>query len=124
MKYALLLLMALAVTGCSSNYSEGFRVGYVRKFSQKGVFIKSWEGELLLGGVVSTGGKDPTLVNETFKFSVDPEARHGENIEAVIAEINKSVESGKRTKLYYNQSTWPMIRVDNSHMIYKAEVLE
>lgn len=120
----IMLLMSLALVGCSSNYSKGFRVGFVRKFSQKGVFIKSWEGELLLGGVVSTGGKDPTLVNETFEFSVDPEARHGENIDEVIAEINKAVESGKRTKLYYNQSTIPMIRVDNSHMIYKAEILE
>jgi hypothetical protein len=50
-------------SGCSHNYSDGYRVGYVRKFSRKGLIWKSWEGELLLGGVVSTGGKSPEIVN-------------------------------------------------------------
>jgi hypothetical protein len=124
MKKILPVVLSLVLFGCSSNYSKGFRIGQVRKFSQKGVFIKSWEGELLLGGVVSDGGRNPTLVNETFEFSVDPEAQHGENINEVVDEITKAAESGKRTKLYYNQDTWPKIRTSEDHLIYKAEILE
>ena len=124
MKKYLLLVALVAIVGCSSNYSKGYRVGIVRKFSHKGVLIKSYEGELLLGGVVSTGGKNSTLVNETFDFSIDPEAQHGENIEAIANQIDSAVESGKRVKLFYNQNTLPKVRSETGYFIYKVEVLE
>lgn len=114
----------LFLTSCSSNYSNGFRLGVVRKFSHKGVFIKSWEGELLLGGVVSDGGQSPTLVNETWEFSIDPDQEHGENTEQIVAELTKAAESGKRTKVYYIQNTFPKIRTNTPFFVQKAEIIE
>ncbi len=124
MKKVMLLLAVLVFGGCSSNYSKGFRIGTVRKFSEKGVFIKSWEGELLLGGVVSTGGKNPELVNETFDFSVDPEATHGEDIPSIVSALSEAADSGKRTKIYYVEDTTPKIRSHTGYYVQKVEILK
>lgn len=37
--------------GCSGNSSEGERTGQINKLAYKGVFGKSWEGEMLMGGI-------------------------------------------------------------------------
>ena len=124
MKKIVLLIGLLGFVGCSANYSQGFRMGYVRKFSHKGLMVKSWEGELLLGGIVSTGGKNPQMVNETWDFSVDPDAAHGENIEKVVAELTKAAESGELTKVYYNEDTTLKIRTNTDYFVYKAEIVK
>lgn len=123
MKKLYLFAVLVGLVGCSSSFSYGYRIGTIRKFSRKGVFVKSWEGEMLLGGVVSTGGKTPQLINETFDFSLDPDARHGEKLEEVIKQINNAAEKGSRVKLYYNQDTIPKIRSDSNYFIYKCEEL-
>jgi hypothetical protein len=121
-KIVLMFVASLLLFGCSAHYSDGSRVGVVRKFSKKGVFIKSWEGELLLGGVVQQGtGENATLVNETFNFSIDPEDNNAEKI-ANLVEVG--MDSGKRVKLFYIENTLPKIRTDTGYFIQKAEVLE
>lgn len=122
-KLLALSLAVLSLSGCSSNYSSGFRLGVVRKFSNRGVFIKSWEGQLLLGGVISDRAEHPTLVNETWEFSIDPDRVHGENIEEIVSQLTKAAESGKRTKIYYIQNTLPKIRTDTSYFVQKAEIV-
>lgn len=49
-------LVLVAGGGCS--VSNGTRVGTISKFANKGIFVKSHEGELVMGGVVaaSQGG--------------------------------------------------------------------
>ena len=126
MKRLLLSLVMLSVcfTGCSSNYSDGSRVGVLRKFSRKGVLIKSWEGELLLNAGMKDDGKGQQMVvNETWEFSVDPEASHGEDIKQVVQDLKAALKSGKRVELYYNQNTWPLLRISTDYCIYKVEVL-
>ncbi len=50
---AMLVALVLgAAGGCS--VSDGTRVGTISKFANKGVFVKSHEGELVMGGAVST----------------------------------------------------------------------
>lgn len=123
MKRLLLLVLPLILLGgCSANYSDGSRAGTIRKFSKKGVMIKSWEGELLLGGIVSTGGKTPQLVNEIFEFTVDPDASHGEDTNKVITDIKAAMKSGKRVEIYYNQNTLPFqLRLGTEYCVYKVE---
>ena len=124
MKKYLVIMGVLLLVGCSSNYSKGYRVGVVRKFSYKGLFIKSWEGELLLGGVVPSLWDDATLINEIFEFSIDPDRWHDENIDEVVKQVNDAVDSGKRVKLFYNENTIPKIRTETDYMIYKVEVVD
>lgn len=49
-------------------YSEGYRAGLLQKFSNKGTFIKTYEGEMILSSVAST--RDIALASEKFLFTV------------------------------------------------------
>lgn len=67
-------------------YSSGERAGYVQKLSQKGVFCKTYEGELILVTVPGTQA-------EKFYFSVPDKA--------IAKRINETI--GKRVRLVYEQ---------------------
>ena len=49
-------------------YSEGYRAGLLQKFSKKGVFFKTYEGEMILSSVSSTS--NVAIASEKFHFSV------------------------------------------------------
>ncbi len=49
-------------------YSEGYRAGLLQKFSNKGTFFKTFEGELILSSVSSTS--NVAIASEKFLFSV------------------------------------------------------
>lgn len=49
-------------------YSEGYRAGLLQKFSHKGTFVKTYEGEMILSSVAST--RDVALASEKFLFTV------------------------------------------------------
>lgn len=49
-------------------YSEGYRAGLLQKFSHKGTFIKTYEGEMVLSSVAST--RDIAIASEKFQFTV------------------------------------------------------
>lgn len=82
--FVLLVIFAVigsGFVGCDSTYSNGFRDGYVQKFSSKGIVFKSWEGELALPGMSRSGDKlsgvwefsvdDPVLIQELENISPD-----------------------------------------------------
>lgn len=70
----------------SWSYSTGERAGYVQKFSNKGWFCKTWEGELAMVTM-------PGTLTEKFEFSV----RDAE----VAKQLNESM--GQRVSLHYEQ---------------------
>jgi hypothetical protein len=49
-------------------YSEGYRAGLLQKFSNKGTFFKTYEGEMILSSVSSNA--NVALASEKFLFSV------------------------------------------------------
>jgi len=49
-------------------YSEGYRAGLLQKFSNKGTFFKTFEGEIILSSVSSTS--NVAIASEKFLFSV------------------------------------------------------
>ena len=49
-------------------YSEGYRAGVLQKFSKKGSFFKTYEGELILSSVSST--RDVALASDKFYFTL------------------------------------------------------
>lgn len=49
-------------------YSEGYRAGLLQKFSHKGNFFKTYEGELILNNVTSSA--NVVFASEKFYFSV------------------------------------------------------
>lgn len=88
----LMLVAALAMTGCSVIYSDGERAGTVVKFSHKGFTCKTWEGELLIGGMKSNGNN---MEVNTFKFTVKDSN--------IIPQIKAALASGAHVTLQYDQ---------------------
>ena len=76
---------------CGMTYSEGTRSGILTKVSKKGYIVKTYEGELIIGGL--NQGDGALMPASVFKFSV----------------INKSVydhleaDQGKKVVLHYKQ---------------------
>jgi len=71
------------------SYADGERAGYVQKFSKRGWFCKTWEGEMAMVTM-------PGTVAEKFQFTVRDDA--------VANKLNASV--GKRMALHYEQHKW------------------
>jgi hypothetical protein len=89
---ALLMLLPLIYIGIGSmTYSEGERSGTVTKISNAGFPIRTWEGELEMGGY-QTGG------NNVWSFSVLDEN--------VVKSIQEAERAGKRCTLKYRQQMW------------------
>lgn len=81
------LLFALyTVSVLNWAYSEGERAGYIQKFSRKGWFCKTWEGELALATV-------PGIAPTIWQFTVRKEA--------TARQINLAL--GRRVVMYYEE---------------------
>jgi hypothetical protein len=66
-----LIILVLALTAYWKyfyTYSEGYRAGLLQKFSRKGTFFKTYEGEMILSSV--SGNNNVVIASEKFLFSV------------------------------------------------------
>ena len=70
----------------SWSYAEGERAGYVQKFSKRGWFCKTWEGELAMVSM-------PGTMSEKFFFSVRDDT--------VANKINANM--GRKVAMQYEQ---------------------
>jgi hypothetical protein len=94
-----LLGIALLVTLYFSffHYSEGNRAGTVIKISKKGYLLKTWEGELNLGMVITdNGGAAVGAQNNIWEFSID-------NKDELINKLVDANKTGKRVQLKYKE---------------------
>lgn len=111
-----IILMMSVIIGCWE-LSTGERYGEIVKLSNKGVFFKTWEGEMILGGG-STNAAD-----QTFCFSIDMSRKRNENINIIVAEILKAQKSGKRAKISYVQELMVMPwRAETGYMVQSVSV--
>lgn len=94
-----LIGLAVILTGCGVEYSDGSRVGTIYKFSRKGVFFKTWEGEMNVGGIAQNASG--VVVPNTWEFSVMDSQ--------VVERINKAQLDGNRVQVKYKQymAVWP-----------------
>ncbi len=86
---AIIASIFFSFSGEGLSRSEGDRVGKVIKLSNKGIFFKTWEGQLIAGGqgVINQG---------LWNFSVvDPE---------VVEKLKKAMETQTMVKLSYKQN--------------------
>ena len=74
-----------------NTYSEGNRSGVLQKFSKKGNIFKTYEGELIMSSIASTG--NVTIASEKFFFSVTNDS---------LAQTLFNLE-GKRITVHYEQ---------------------
>jgi flagellar basal body-associated protein FliL len=91
------------------NLSDGTRTGVLFKISKKGVFFKTYEGQIHLGG-------SNIMSNQSvWDFSAKDESVYGE--------IQKF--EGKNVKLHYKQLVDPFPwQGDTEYIVYKAEAVQ
>lgn len=121
------LAVTLTYGGCQGignniEYSEGVRAGMINKFSNKGLFWKTYEGQMALEGIVS--GKNSVGAN-VWNFSLDRQARNGENTEELAEKIRQSLETGTKVRVTYVEplATWPW-RSGTDYLIQNVEPVE
>lgn len=119
-KIVVLMLGCLMLQGCFGwHYSDGDRVGVVRKFSKKGLFIKTWEGELIMNMTADDNG---VIVPDIFNFSIHVD---NPNQETLAKEFIKAMDEGKRVRLHYDQQLYVFnFKGDTSHFITKIEFID
>lgn len=95
------------------NFSDGFRVGVPVKISSKGFIVKTYEGQLNIGGLTSSAeGVLPTQ----WDFTV-----HGSDQE-VLDDLESAIENGKRVKIFYKEKLMVLPwRGDTKYFAYKVE---
>lgn len=115
-----LLLIAIStvfiLTGCSENYSNGERIGFITKFSKIGIIWKSWEGELNL---TQTGMN----TSSTFQFSIDND---NEN-ERIIKTLDSASTYGWKIMIKYHETrgkNWFSNRGETNHFVIDVKVLD
>ena len=108
--------------GNNMEYSNGTRAGVINKFSHKGYIWKTYEGEMALEGIVSTG---TTTGANVWDFSLDDSREHGENIDKLAEDINRYLGEGKKVKVTYIEpwKTWPW-RSGTDHLVQSVEPIE
>jgi hypothetical protein len=107
---AILLVIALIVSSCGMEYSDGSRVGIVTKFSRKGLICKTWEGELKTGFLKSVSNDSGTsILPESFYFST--------NSDEVAAQIQEALKSGDKVELNYIQHAFTPPCFGNAYKI-------
>ena len=119
MKKILLLAIvsiALSLTSCSENYSNGERIGVVTQFSKTGSIWKSHEGHL---NATQTGMNSSV----PFDFSID----NDNEPQALISTIESAAQYGWKVKLVYHATfgkNWFNNRGQTDYFVQKCEVLE
>lgn len=101
-----------AAVGNVVGTSDGKRVGVLTKFSQRGLFIKSYEGELNMGGVrnnVNSKGESSVVAN-VWEFSCS-NPQMAEKLENLV---------GKEVVIKYHQSFAGLQR-DTSYDVVSVE---
>lgn len=75
-------------------YSEGNRTGLLQKFSHKGTIFKTYEGELILSSIRSSG--NIALASEKFFFSVrgDSTSKKLENLQGHFVTVHYKMKNG------------------------------
>jgi hypothetical protein len=108
--------LALVMTSCTENYSNGERIGMITKFSKKGLVYDSWEGTL---NTTQTGMKSA----EPFHFSVDNDV----NDPVTIANLDSAATYGWKVKVKYHETlgkNWFSNRGETNYFINKVVVLD
>ncbi|WP_025003287.1 hypothetical protein [Prevotella dentasini] len=94
--FLLLPGMALGLTGCKENYSNGEKVGNLIEFTRKGVWWDSWEGRL---NMTQTG---MNTSGEPFSFSFDNDRSDQDSL---IRLMKQAQVEGWKLKIRYHE-TW------------------
>lgn len=116
------LITVIALAGISllvylswGDYSLGSRSGHLQKFSRRGIFRYSHEGELALRGVKATA---KGAMQSTWAFSVEDQE------EDVIRQLEE-LPPGVEVKLHYREIlVYNPFRYASGYRVFRVEVVK
>lgn len=99
---AIIVLIILSIGGCVSSCvrSRGDCRGSLTKFSNKGIMWKTWEGELIKGGLKQTMSG---MQGNTWEFSV---RQDNPNRDEIINQLQEAFDSDAIVHVKYKQRLW------------------
>src|ERR1035437_6605731 len=110
--FTLIDLCGASFAGCTR--SDGIRVGIISKFSNKGLMVKSHEGELVLGGQVGTshGGS----VANIWEFTcLNPE---------IVPVLESAMNSNLVVSIKYHQTAlYNPFRRDTTYLVENVTIV-
>lgn len=92
--FLILFISALFISGCTENYSNGERVGFITKLTKKGIFWESYEVEM---NVSQTG---MTSNATEFDFSIDNDQN---DTEPLRLKLDSAATLGWKVRVKYHQ---------------------
>lgn len=103
-----LCIAGVAIQIATTPWSTGYRDGTIQKFSTKGFFRKSYEGDMATEGSRSAGS-----VGNVFHFSVKDKA---------IAKQIENMPPFTKARLHYKEYMWT-VNVETNYLVYKVDEL-
>jgi hypothetical protein len=95
MRLFLISIMCLSLAACGYVTGRGEKVGTIIKLSKEGVFVKTWEAEIIRGGMSNgSGGFSST----PFFFTIDDNA--------LLAKVQTAFDSQKEIKIHYKRRAY------------------
>lgn len=89
------IVSLFSMTSCTENFSNGERIGFISRFSDKGLIWKSWEADL---NVTQTGMNTV----DKFHFSVDND-KDDKDTKYLIARLDSAANFGWKVKIVYHE---------------------
>lgn len=102
--------------GLGEGVSNGSRTGTITKVTHSGLFIKSFEGEMNMGGLKKSFNREGRAISvaNTFEFSVkDP---------SVLKIIEDALDSGDPIKLTYTKYFIKPFEIGSGYVVISAEI--
>lgn len=105
------MFAAVLLAGCWDK-GGGEKIGSITRLQRTGLFCKTWEGEIIRGGLNSGSG----VIGYAFHFTVENEA--------LAQQVQKAMEAQQEVKISYNEEAFWFCRSDsNGFFLSKIEPL-
>lgn len=103
---------AVLLTSCGEK-STGEKAGVVTKLAQSGIFCKTWEGQIIRGGLNSGSG----AMGAPFDFTVEDLS--------LLPKIKDALENQKEIKIMYREEMVTFCRSESSdHFLTSVDVID
>ena len=108
----LALFLTFLLGGCW-NMGGGEKIGSITRLQRTGVFCKTWEGEIIRGGLNSGSG----VVGNAFHFTVEDDE--------LAQQAQKAMETQQEVKITYKKEGFSFCRSDSdNYFLAKIEPLD
>lgn len=109
---AILILSSPLLLGGCWDMGGGEKIGSVTRLQRTGAFCKTWEGEIIRGGLNSGSG----VVGNAFHFTIEDDA--------LAQQVQRAMEAQQEVKITYKKEAITLCRSDSdSYFLTKIEPL-